>query len=166
VERSDARADAQRLTQRPAIDVRANAVGELALEQMWNAAGELDDLNAARHFATCVGQHLAVLTRNDLRQLRCMFIEQGLEAEQDPCALQWWRCGPSWKCGLSGRDGCFGFGCAGKTNLRGDVTGCRVVDRAEPWRVRGGDATVDEVTNDGNVGAGSKGSTHGSMLER
>ena len=36
-------------------------VGEVALEQLRDAAGELDDLDAARHLALRVAEHLAVL---------------------------------------------------------------------------------------------------------
>ena len=51
IERRDAGDDAQRLAQRPVVDAAADVVGELALQQLRDAAGELDDLDAALHFA-------------------------------------------------------------------------------------------------------------------
>ena len=44
-------------------------VGELALEQRGDAAGELDDLQAALHLARGVRQHLAVLVGDDRGEL-------------------------------------------------------------------------------------------------
>ncbi len=44
VERRDAGAHAERLAHRPAVDAAADLLGELALQQMRDAAGELDDL--------------------------------------------------------------------------------------------------------------------------
>ena len=38
-------------------------VGEVALQQLRNPAGELDDLDAARHLALRIAEHLAVLAR-------------------------------------------------------------------------------------------------------
>ena len=61
VERRDAGADAERLAHRPAVDAAPDLLGELALQQMRDAAGELDDLDAARDLALRVGEHLAVL---------------------------------------------------------------------------------------------------------
>ena len=61
VERRDAGDDAERLAHGPAIDAGADLLGELALEQLRDAGGELDDLKAARGFALRVGEDLAVL---------------------------------------------------------------------------------------------------------
>ena len=52
-----------RLAQRKAVDVGADVVAELALQQMRNAGRELDDLDAARDRALGVGERLAVLLR-------------------------------------------------------------------------------------------------------
>ena len=46
---------------------RADLLGELALQQMRDAAGELDDLEAAGDLALRVGQDLAVLLRDRAR---------------------------------------------------------------------------------------------------
>ena len=65
VERRDAGADAERLAHRPAVDAAPDLLGELALQQMRDAAGELDDLEAAGDLALRVGEHLAVLVGDD-----------------------------------------------------------------------------------------------------
>ena len=51
VERRDARDHAERLTQIPVVDAAADLVGEVGLQQIRNAASELDDFDAAHHFA-------------------------------------------------------------------------------------------------------------------
>jgi hypothetical protein len=61
IERRDAGAHPDRLAQRVRVDLRADVLGVLALEQMRDAAGELDHLDAALHRAHRIGQRLAVL---------------------------------------------------------------------------------------------------------
>ena len=63
IERRDAGDDAERLAHRIHVDAGAGAVGELALQQMRNAAGELGDFEAALDVAVRVGDGLAVLAR-------------------------------------------------------------------------------------------------------
>ena len=65
--------DAERLADRVHVDLRRHALAEPALEQVRDAAGELDHLEAAGHLAERVGQHLAVLggdQRGDLAPCR------------------------------------------------------------------------------------------------
>src|SRR5213076_1539465 len=47
IERRDAGADAERLAHRPAVDATPDLLGEFALQQMRDAAGELDHLDTA-----------------------------------------------------------------------------------------------------------------------
>src|SRR5262249_55097641 len=54
-----------------------------ALHQVRNAAGELDDLEAALHRAFRVGEHLAVLGGHEQRELVHVLLDQLLEAEHD-----------------------------------------------------------------------------------
>ena len=84
-------ADPERLAQRPAIDAAPDAVRELSLEQVGDPARELDYLDPACDFAARVGEYLAVLARDDSRQLIDVRIEQRFESEQDTRALQWRR---------------------------------------------------------------------------
>ena len=76
IERRDAGDDAERLAHRIEIDVGSGAVGELALHQMRNAAGEFDHLDAALDVALSVGDGLAVLARKHFG-----------EADRFPCAI-------------------------------------------------------------------------------
>ena len=61
VERRDAGDDAERLADRVDVDPRRGLLGHAALQQMRDAAAELDHLEPARHLAHRVGEHLAVL---------------------------------------------------------------------------------------------------------
>ena len=81
IERRDAGDDAERLAVGPAVDLGADIAAELALEEMRNAAGELDDLDAARDLAQRVGVGLAVLARDRAGDLVGVAIQQLLEAE-------------------------------------------------------------------------------------
>src|SRR5690554_4521696 len=58
VERRDAGYDAQRLAQGPVVDAGGNLVGEVGFQQLGNAAGELDDVDATRDFALGVGEQI------------------------------------------------------------------------------------------------------------
>ncbi len=59
------RDDAERLADRVDVDAGRDALGEAALEQVRDAAGELDDLEAAGDLAERVGEDLAVLGGDD-----------------------------------------------------------------------------------------------------
>ena len=61
VERPHARAHAERLPERKAVDAATHLLGVLALEELGNAAGKLDDFHAARDRAVRVIEHFAVL---------------------------------------------------------------------------------------------------------
>ena len=69
VERGDDPDHAERLAYRVHVDLGRGVLGEAALHQVRDAAGELDDLLAAAHLAQRVGEHLAVLGGDDRRQL-------------------------------------------------------------------------------------------------
>ncbi|MNF79361.1 hypothetical protein D3C84_615730 [compost metagenome] len=88
VERRDAGHHAQGLAQGPVVDVGRDLLGVVALEQLRDAAGELDDLDAARYFALGVGENFAVLGGDHARQCVAVFIEQRQELEQDAGATQ------------------------------------------------------------------------------
>jgi hypothetical protein len=69
VERRDPGADPERLPERVGVDVGGDLLGVLALEQGRDAAGELDDLEAADDLALGVGDDLAVFVGDELGQL-------------------------------------------------------------------------------------------------
>ncbi|MNN32892.1 hypothetical protein D3C81_1466270 [compost metagenome] len=79
VERCDTCHYAERLAQRPVVDIGTDLIGEVGLEQLWRAAGELDDLDAAHHFALGVGKHLAVFGGDQPGQVVTVFVEQRQE---------------------------------------------------------------------------------------
>src|SRR5690349_17560765 len=65
VEGRDARYDAQRLAHGPVVQAGRDLVGEVALQELWNTAGKLDDLDTAGDFTLCIGEDLAVLAGDD-----------------------------------------------------------------------------------------------------
>ena len=64
------------------VDARARALGELTLDQMRYADGELDDLDAALDVTEGVGVRLAVFERQRRRDLVGVLIDQVDEAHQ------------------------------------------------------------------------------------
>ena len=128
IERRDAGADAERLAQRPAVDAAADLLGELAFQQMRDAAGEFDDLGAARHLAGGVGEHLAVLIGDEPRQRAGFAVEQFAELEQNARAGQRRRRGPGGKGGCRGPHRLVDFAGTGKGDLTAPLTRRRVVD--------------------------------------
>ena len=69
VERGDARDHAEGLAHRVDVDAGAGALGVLTLEQVRDADGELDDLDAALDVALGVGDGLAVLEGEQFGEL-------------------------------------------------------------------------------------------------
>ncbi len=104
VERGDAGAHAERLAQRPAIHAGADRLGELALQEMRDAAGELDHLEPAHQRAARVRQHLAVLGGDHRGQLVGVLLDQLLELEHDAGTAQRRRGGPAGEGLARGRD--------------------------------------------------------------
>jgi hypothetical protein len=74
-------ADPERLAEGQRVDVRRHLVGELALEELGQPAGELDDLHAADDLAAGVLEDLAVLGGDQAGELVLVALEQLAEAE-------------------------------------------------------------------------------------
>ena len=92
VERRDAGDDAERLAHRVRVDAAGDLRRGLALEQVAEPAGELDHLEAAVHLAARVGEHLAVLARDQRGELVAVGVDELAEREQHlRCA---WRATP------------------------------------------------------------------------
>ena len=83
IERGDARHHAQRLADRRRVDPVGDVLGELPLQQMGYATGELDHLDAARHLAEGVLGDLAVLGGDQPGEVLPVAVGQIAEAEQD-----------------------------------------------------------------------------------
>ena len=88
IERRDAGAHPERLAERQKVDPGADVLAELALEQLRDAARELDHLDAAHDLALGVGERLAVLGADQVGQLVNLLLEQVLEPEHDARAAQ------------------------------------------------------------------------------
>ena len=76
VERRDPGDDAERLPDRVDVDAGRSLLGHAALEQVRDPAGELDHLEPARDLAHRVGEHLAVLGREDPGDLLAAFVQE------------------------------------------------------------------------------------------
>ena len=87
------------------FDLRPDVAAVLALQKMRNAAGEIDDVDAAGEFACGVVMGLAVLSRDGADDLVGIPIEQLLEAEHVLDALERRRRAPTDSSLLGGGDG-------------------------------------------------------------
>ncbi len=105
VEGRDAGDDAEGLAHGVAVDAGADLLCEFALEKLWNAGGELDDLEAAGGFALGVGEDLAVLAVDERGDLVEAALEDLAEAEEDAGAAQRRLGGPLREGGGGGGDG-------------------------------------------------------------
>ena len=75
------------MTNRFGIDIARDVRQYLAHDQAWNAAGELDDFDAAVHFGPCFGQRLAMFAGDERRELFEMLLEQRAEAKHQASPL-------------------------------------------------------------------------------
>ena len=130
VEGRDAGHHAERLPDRVHVDAARRLLRESTLEQVGHAARELDILDASCNLSLRIGQHLAVLRRDDRREVITVTVEQVAEAEQHGGPLRE-RCRPP----LTERSG-GGFDrsvdlrCGGEVHLARLLAGGRVEDGA------------------------------------
>ena len=161
VERRDPGADPQGLAHVEAVHAARHVLVELALEKLGDAAGELDDLDAAGHRAAGIVEGLAVLGRADAGQLVAMGLHEVTVAEQDARALRRRGRGPSGKRRLRRPDRLVDLARGGERRLRLDPPGGRVVDVAEAVALSGDALAADEVPEGGNVRIASHAHLHG-----
>ena len=81
VERGDADTRADGLAHRPDIDIGGDLFVMGAFEQFTHTTRELHDLDAASHLAHGIGEHLAVLSGDDCRQLLASLAEDLAKGE-------------------------------------------------------------------------------------
>ena len=123
VERGDSGADAEGLPRAVRVDPGPHVLGVLALQQVGDAARELDHLEAALHRAGRVGQRLAVLLGDDPRDVALALLEEVAEAHEDARPPKRRRVAPPGERG------------AGVPHRRVDVVGRR--ERHRPHRAPG-----------------------------
>ena len=134
VERRDAGADAERLTERERVDVRGDLVGVLALEQLRDAARVLGHLHAAHDLALGVLDDLAVLARDDPREVVGVLLEEVAEREHDLRAARDGGLAPRSERGLRGGDGGVDVGGLGEHHLGLRLPGRGIPDDRGPRR--------------------------------
>ena len=105
VERGDARHDAERLADLVDVDAGARLLGEPALEQVRDAARELEVLEAAGDLAERIRWDLAVLRGEVGGQLVTALVDQVADLEQDVGALAQRRGAPAGEGSAGGGDG-------------------------------------------------------------
>ena len=130
VERRDAGDDAERLADRVHVDAARRLLAEAALQQVRDAAGELDVLEAAGHLAQRVGQHLAVLGREVRGDLLAVGVDQLAEVEHHLRAARQRRRPPRRERVGGGGDGGVDLLDRGQLDLGLLLAGGRVPDRA------------------------------------
>ena len=145
IEGRNARADTDRLTDRPAVDRGAHVLGEISTQQVRDAAGELDDLEPADHLAARIRQHLAVLERDEPCDLIEVRLDERLESEHDARALQGRRRGPRRQRAPCGRDRRRRLRRARERELRSHLAGRRVENATLPAGLTGDELPVDEM---------------------
>lgn len=131
VERCDARDHAERLADRGDVHPAGDLGGQLALELHGDAAGQVDDLQAAGDLAEGVVVDLAVLGGDQPGDLLAVLVEQGTELEQHGGAPGQRGGAPARVGGLGGGDGGVHLLGGGERDLGGDLAGGGVGDGAE-----------------------------------
>ena len=105
------------LLHRVHVDAARDLLGALALQQVHEARGELDVLDAAADLALGVGEDLAVLVREDRGELVLALDEQVAELEEHVGPLDEARGAPSGQRGLRGGDRLVDLGGRGERDL-------------------------------------------------
>jgi hypothetical protein len=151
VERRDAGADSERLPERVRVHVRRDLLGVLTLEQLRDPASELHDLHAADDFALRVGDHLAVLVRDDLGELVEVAVDEVPEGEHDARSPGQGHVAPAVVGLLRRLDRGVHVGRLGKDELGLRLALRRVPDLAPPGGGAGGLAAADPVLDGPHV---------------
>ena len=145
VERRNACRNAQRLAHRIDVDAGPGAFGIFALQRVRDAAGELDDLQAALDIALGVGDHLAMLAGKQLGQVLHIGLDQALEVEHHPGAALGIDQGPGLLGANRGLNREINLGDGGQRDASLHLPGVGIEDVAQKARGTGDRAAVDEV---------------------
>ncbi len=154
IERGDAGHHAERLACRPIVDAGRDLLGEIALQQLRNAAGEFDHFQTAGQLAARIRQHLAMLGGDQARHLVGMPLQQFLEFEQDARPAQRRRVGPGRESGVGGGHGGIDLGAIRQRHPPGHGSGRGIEDVARPAAAAGADGAGDEMADLADRGGG------------
>ncbi len=154
VEGSDPDHHAEWLADREDVDASGGLLAEAALQELRDAARELDVLEPASHLAQGVGGHLAMLRGEVRRDVRSVGVHEVPDAEHDLGPLRERRRAPAGKGSLCGADGGVHLLGRGEINLAGELARCRVVDGALATRTTGDRLAADPVMD--SIDAGSR----------
>ena len=152
--------DAEGLAHRPVVDAGADLVGVVALQQLGDAAGELDDVDAARDLALRVREHLAVFGGDHRRERVAVFVHQAEELVQHAGTADGRGVGPLRERVLRGGHGGRHLVRVGQRHLAGHAAGGRVVDGLAAAAGAGGLAAAHVVADGVGGGEGFDGA-HG-----
>ncbi len=128
VERGDDADGAEGLADGEDVDLGGGVLGEAALEQVGDAAGEFDDFLAAGDLAEGVGEDLAVFGGDDGGEFLLAGVEKLAEGEEDRGALGQRGVAPGGERRCGGGDDGAGVVEVGQGQLPGDLTGGGVGD--------------------------------------
>ncbi len=132
VERGDAGHDAERLLDAVHIDPGAGLLAVSALHEVGDAAGELDVLEAAGHFAERVAEHLAVLHADQRGDLFAVGVDQFAHVEHHLGSPRQVGRPPRRERGLGHRDGVVDLCCGGEVNGGLLLTSSRIPNHPRP----------------------------------
>ena len=82
IEGGDDGAHAHRLAQHHLVDARGDVLGDMALQQVWDAAGDFDVLNGALQLAARFIQGLAAFQGDQARQVLAPLFQHAFHGEQ------------------------------------------------------------------------------------
>ncbi len=88
VEGGDPGDDSERLADRIDVDPGRDLLRVAALQELGDPADVLDHLDAALHLAVRVGEHLAVLCRQEARDVVAVLVDELVDAEEELRALR------------------------------------------------------------------------------
>src|SRR6185503_21359990 len=134
VERRDPGDDAVRLADRVDVDPGRSLLRVAALQQLGDAAAELDHLEPARDLALRVGQDLAVLERQQAREVVAVRVEELSDAEEELGSAREGDGAPALEGALGRLDGRVDLLGRREVDLAALLAGGRVVDRAAATR--------------------------------
>jgi hypothetical protein len=155
IERRYAGHNSEGLSDGEQIDAGSGTLAELAFEQVRDAAGELDDFEAALDVASGIGNRLAVLAGQELGEAVEFPLDQFDQPAEDAGAALRVRGRPGRLCGLGNRNCVPGLGATGEGDPRLGFPGVRIEYVAEAAGSAFHPLAADEMTDLTHEASGS-----------